>query len=177
MFERNKIDNTPAPHAVPVEITLDDGTFLKGKFWVPMGRSIYDVLNGSSTFVDFESYGSPRCLLAKTSLKSVVLVGVPKSTSLADAARALDDFDPHTILGVGRDATFEEVRKAYLARSMVYHPDRYANSELPGEVRDYLAAMARRINAAYAALERPFQSAKLAAGQRSTPVFTSPGRG
>ena len=44
---------------------------------------------------------------------------------------------------------------SYFALAKAYHPDRYATAELPEEVRDYLAAMARRINAAHAALEVP----------------------
>ena len=44
--------------------------------------------------------------------------------------------------------------------------------ELPDEVRDYLAAMARRINAAHAALEVTRQ--KQAA--RAEPIFTTPAR-
>jgi hypothetical protein len=53
-----------------------------------------------------------------------------------------------------------------------YHPDRYATAELPQEVSDYLAAMARRINAAHAALETPIKRQ----AARPEPVFTSPGR-
>ncbi len=52
-------------------------------------------------------------------------------------------------------ASRDEVRQAYLRLAKAYHPDRYASVELPEEVRDYLSAMARRVNAAHAALETP----------------------
>jgi curved DNA-binding protein CbpA len=69
-------------------------------------------------------------------------------------------------------ASREEARQAYFRLAKDYHPDRYATVELPKEVRDYLAAMARRINAAHAALETPIKRQ----AARPEPVFTSPGR-
>ncbi len=74
--------------------------------------------------------------------------------------------------GVSPAASREEVRQAYFALAKTYHPDRYAATELPCEVRDYLAAMARRINAAHAALEVPEKRRV----QRQEPVFTTAGR-
>ncbi len=47
---------------------------------------------------------------------------------------------------------------------------------LPPEVADYLDAMARRINAAYAALETTMQAPRRVAAQRSQPIYTSGGR-
>ena len=63
-------------------------------------------------------------------------------------------------------------RRQVFRLAKAYHPDRYATAELPAEVRDYLAAMARRINAAHAALEVPLKKQAV----RQEPVFTSPGR-
>ena len=76
------------------------------------------------------------------------------------------------MLGVTPGATREEIRQAYLALAKVYHPDRYATAELPTEVIEYLFAMARRINAAHAALRRRAEEA----GREQEPVFTSAGR-
>jgi curved DNA-binding protein CbpA len=73
------------------------------------------------------------------------------------------------VLGLTAGATRNDIRQAFFALAKVYHPDRYATAELPGEVRDYLSAMARRINAAHAALEAPQK--KQAA--RAEPIFTS----
>ena len=84
-----------------------------------------------------------------------------------------DSFDPYSVLGVVRGATFDEIRQAFVRLSKLYHPDLYANVALPGEVKDYLAAMARRINAAYHALEAPIQSEKRATIEKAKPVFTS----
>lgn len=57
--------------------------------------------------------------------------------------------DPYEILGVKRDATDEELKKAYHALVRRYHPDRFAGDE----VREELASRKmREINAAYEAI-------------------------
>jgi hypothetical protein len=172
MFERNKIDNVPETSAIPIEIACADGSVAKGKLIVPIGRSVADALNGSGDFIEFEPYGGERSFVAKAQLASVKLVGVPKAPNLQARLSDPDGFDPHRILGLPAGASREERRQAYFMLAKAYHPDRYATAELPKEVRDYLAAMARRINAAHAALEVP-QKRQAA---REEPIFTSPGR-
>ena len=172
MFERNKVDNGPEMSAVPVEAALADGSVVEGKLLVPMGKCVADALNGAAAFVEFEPYGGERSFLAKAQLASVKLIGVPKVPNLGARLADADGFDPHGVLGVAVGASREEVRQAYFALAKAYHPDRYAAAELPAEVRDYLAAMARRINAAHAALDVPQKRQAL----RQEPIFTSPGR-
>jgi hypothetical protein len=170
MFERNRVDNIG--EAVPVEIALADGATAKGKLLVPMGKTVADALNGPGALIEFEPYGGDRMFLAKPQLASVRPVGVPRGVNLQARLADADVFDPHRILGIAVGAGREELRAAYFTLAKAYHPDRYATVELPQEVRDYLAAMARRINAAHAALEVPEK--KRAA--RAEAVFTSPGR-
>lgn len=172
MFERSRIDNAPEANAVPVEISYADGTSAKGKVFVAAGRSLADALNGAGAFVEFEPYGGGRSFVSKSQLVTVQPVGVPRPSSLQARLTDPDGFDPHRVLGLRAGATREEIRQAYFALAKTYHPDRYATAELPAEVRDYLAAMARRINAAHAALEAP-EKHKAA---RAEPVFTSAGR-
>lgn len=172
MFERNRVDNQPEASAVPVEAAFADGTVTRGKLLVPMGRSVADALNGPSSFIEFEPYGDARRFVAKAQLASITLVSVPRPPDLEARLVDVDGFDPYRVLGLRAGASREEVRATYFALAKAYHPDRYATAELPAEVRDYLAAMARRINAAYAALEVPQK--KQAA--RQEPIFTSPGR-
>ena len=97
---------------------------------------------------------------------------MPKAPSLGARLKDVDGFDPHAVLRIDHGASRDEVRHAYFALAKAYHPDRYATAELPEEVRDYLSAMARRINAAHAALDVPER--KKAA--RAEPVFTTPPR-
>jgi DnaJ domain len=173
MFERTKVDNVPEPSAVPVEVVLADGRLIKGKLLVSAGKTLSDALNGAAAFIEFEPYGGERAFLSKAQLASVQLVGVPKAANLSARTREGDSFNPHAILGVAANAGWEEVRQAYHKLAKSYHPDRYASAELPVEVQDYLAAMARRVNAAYAALEAPRQAAKVpTAAARAAAVYT-----
>ena len=172
MFDRNRTDYVPEPGGIPVEVALADGTIARGKLLVAAGKTLADVLNGAGAFIEFEPYGGERTFLAKAQLASVKPVGVPKASNLNARLSDPAGFDPHRVLGVTTGASREEVRQAYFRLAKAYHPDRYATAELPEEVRDYLAAMARRINAAHAALEVPLKKQAV----REEPVFTSPGR-
>lgn len=176
MFERNKIDSIPEQTSVAVEASLEDGRILKGKVAIPLHKSVFDVLNGSGAFLEFEPFDGERQFIAKASLRTVKLLSVGRGPNLISRLRDMDGFDPHTILGVTRAASWEDIKAAYHRLAKVYHPDRYSAAELPQEVRDYLASMARRVNAAYAALEAPQQVKKQVAAMRAAPVYTSPQR-
>ena len=166
MFDRNRIDYLPEPAVIAVEIALADGTIASGRLLVAVGKTLAEVLNGAGSFIEFEPYGGERTFLAKAQLASIKPVDVPKEPILARLTDP-DGFDPHAVLGLAVGASREEVRQAYFRLAKAYHPDRYATAELPAEVRDYLAAMARRINAAHAALEVP-QKRQACAKSRSS---------
>ncbi len=172
MFDRSKSANVQDMTAMPVEAVFADGTVARGKLLVAAGKSIADVLNGPGAFIEFEPYGDERSYISKAQVASIKLLGVPKLPNLNARVRDLDGFDPYATLGIQPGATREEVRQAFFAQAKSYHPDRYASAELPSEVIEYLFAMARRINAAHAALnvEQKKQAAK------TEPVFVSPGR-
>jgi len=172
MFDRNRTDHVPAPAGIPVEVALADGTTTTGRMLVAVGKNLVDVLNGAGGFVEFEPYCGERGFLAKTNLVSVKPIGTAKVPNLNARLSDPGGFDPHRVLGVTASTSREEVRQAYFLLAKAYHPDRYATAELPEEVRDYLAAMARRINAAHAALEMPLKKQAV----REEPVFTSLGR-
>ena len=131
MFERNKVDNAPEMSAVPVEITLLDGTRIKGKLLVPVLKTVADALNGSTAFIEFEPYGGEKRYLAKAQLAAVKPVGVPKMPALQSRLRDNGEFDPYAVLGLAHGAAREQIREAYVALAKAYHPDRYANVVLP----------------------------------------------
>jgi hypothetical protein len=169
MFERGRTDNLVELTAMPVEAVFADGTVTRGKLLLPASKGIADVLNGPGAFLEFEPYGGERTYIAKAQIASIKMLGVPKLPNLNARLRDYDGFDPFAVLGVKPGATREEIRAAYFALAKSYHPDRYATAELPAEVIEYLFAMARRINAAHAALDT--QQKRQAA--RAEPVFTS----
>ena len=53
--------------------------------------------------------------------------------------------DPYEVLGISRDATEEEIKKAYRELARKYHPDNYANSPLA----DLASEKMKEINDAY----------------------------
>jgi hypothetical protein len=177
MFERSKSEAVDTS-GVSVVLTLTDGTELKGRLAVPAGRSMTDILNGTIQFLEFEEYAGARTFLAKHAIAHIRLASPPRGQGLA-RMRDADNFDPYAILGLPLGARFEDVRAAYLAKTKTYHPDRYASAELPDEVKRYLEDMARRINAAFSALEEPHQQNRQNPVHRLatvTPVYSSPAR-
>ncbi|MGQ0455963.1 MAG: J domain-containing protein [Hyphomicrobium sp.] len=176
MFERNRVDNGAQQSTVPAELTLASGEVLKGKFVIPASRSIMAALNGDATFFEFETYDGARTLLAKATIASIRLVPIPTAPSLAARMRDVEGFSPHVVLGVAPDAAWDDVRQAYLTLSKTYHPDCFAGVQLPSEVRDYFSVMARRINAAYEALEVPHQVVREPKSEKAKPIYTSPQR-
>ena len=175
MFERSKVDGVGSDvSGVSVALTLTDGAEVKGRLAVPQGRTLADVLNAPAPFVEFEEFDGPRQFLAKHAIGGVRLLAPPRGQGLA-RMRDTDGFDPYGTLGLPLGAPYEDDRAAYLRKAKSYHPDRYANAELPEEVRAYLEGMARRVNAAFAALETPHQQTRQKPAQ-ITPIYSSPAR-
>ncbi len=170
MFDRGSRERTEGP--VAVEITLEGGQELQGKLLVPPGRGLSDVLNSTSPFIEFEPVDGERMFIAKSALQAVKPTNVPAKPDLWAGSAEAGNFDPLAVLGLKPGSTREEAREAYVRMAKTYHPDRYAAVELPREVRDYLAAMVRRVNAAYQALE----TAQRKHAAKETPVFTRNGR-
>lgn len=175
MFERNRVDNMAQAQqaGVPAEVSLDDGTVLKGRFLVSAHRPVYEVLNDPAPFIEFQTYGGEASLIAKATIRAIKLLNAPNAHQLRAGGRG-EAFDPHQILGITTEATQDEVRRAYHELAKVYHPDRYATAVLPAEVRDYLAATVRRINLAFQALDRTRIEASHKAMARNEAVYTSP---
>ena len=58
--------------------------------------------------------------------------------------------DPYKILGVSRDATDDEIKKAYRELARKYHPDNYANTPLS----DLAGEKMKEINEAYSEIQK-----------------------
>lgn len=138
---------------VPVVVTRRDGVVERGRVMVPYQSTLDDMLNGQAAFFEFQPYGGTTTFLAKAEIRSIEASNVPKpSDANAKLSSASSATDPYEVLGIPRGAAIAEVKRAYYRLAKLYHPDRHATTELPEEVTVYLAAMARRLNAAYATL-------------------------
>jgi DnaJ-domain-containing protein 1 len=78
---------------------------------------------------------------------------VPRTDQLKRSIDQLEALDAAALLKVAPGSDREVLRDAYHRMIKIYHPDRFAGVELPQEVRDYLAAVARRLNIAHAMLQ------------------------
>lgn len=72
--------------------------------------------------------------------------------------------DPYKILGVSRDASDEEVKKAYLALARKYHPDKYNDTDLA----DLAAEKMKEVNGAYDAIRSMREKGQTAGGSSYT---------
>lgn len=173
MFERSRVDTSHQETTISVELVLQDETLITGRLVVPMSRHPLDTLNSPAPFIDVIPYEGDRILLAKSTLKSLRFLNPPRSASLDDRLRQREGFDPHQVLGVSASTPWSEIKAAFHALSLTYHPDRYANADLPREVTDYLAAMVRRINTAFQALERSRTGAARGRPRKAEPIYES----
>lgn len=58
--------------------------------------------------------------------------------------------DPYTVLGVARDATDDEIKKAYRALARKYHPDNYTDSNLADVAEEKM----KEVNEAYDTIQK-----------------------
>lgn len=150
---------------VNVEIVLVDGNRLKGVILLSRDKNMREFLNiGSEAFIDFDCHRDGPVIVAKTSIRQLRSESANKQQeqikidALAARQAELDKVDPYRLLGVAPGADHETMRKAYFAKARLYHPDRFADQELPQEISDYLNAMARRLNAAYDELDETLKN-------------------
>jgi hypothetical protein len=139
-----------------VAITLSDDTVMTVAVRMPLSNRLGDALNAPDPFLDVVTAGGEQQYIAKTAIRSVRSMEMPKADQLDLEARqaGFAELDPHAVLGISKDAPPDEVRQAYHRMARLYHPDRIASYELPKEIKDYARAMLVRINLAFEQLRR-----------------------
>jgi hypothetical protein len=173
MFERNRIENNQDAATAAVIIELDDGHRTAGSVQFPRSKTLLEVLNGPTQFVEFAASESDgrTTMIAKSSIRSLRIVSAPSGRAAAAKLHIGADFDPYEVLGLARGADRSAIREAYRRLSMRYHPDRYLAADLPEEVVDYFEAMTRRINAAYELVSVEATEAESRSAQHQPPVY------
>ncbi|MEZ5844676.1 MAG: J domain-containing protein [Hyphomicrobiaceae bacterium] len=152
MFERNPVDNLSAL-TIAVEVTLADGRQLAGRAALAHGRSIHQLLDGSDGFLYLEGFDGDADFLPKADIRGLKVVRGSPAQPLVQPSATARDIDPARVLGVARNAPWEDIRAAYHRLVKQYHPDRYAGLDLPPEVARYLDAMAKQVNLAFRLLK------------------------
>lgn len=145
--------------AIKIELFLTDGSRRTGTILKSRDKTLREVFNnGHELFLEFECDQFGTSIVSKSALLEIrqfdvkrsndadVVAGFQKSTAGSDR------MDPHVLLGVEPGSDKDAIHSAYIKRARAYHPDRFAETDLPGEVRSYIDAMARRVNAAYVEL-------------------------
>lgn len=79
--------------------------------------------------------------------------------------------DPYKVLGVSRDATDEEIKKAYRELARKYHPDNYVNNPLADLVQEKM----KEINEAYDEIQRSRASSRSSSSGYYDTSYTSDG--
>jgi len=66
----------------------------------------------------------------------------------------LRDFDPYSILGLRKDASFEQARVAFRRRAQLLHPDRHRDA--PDAIRLEAEVAMRELTEAFESIRRLF---------------------
>lgn len=166
MFERNRVDNR-AETLIAVEIALADESTIAGRAVLPAGRGVHKLLDGDDAFIYLETFDGNGTFVPKAEIRNVKVIAPARGVTTALFIPDARNFDPHRVLGLEKGASFEQIRDAYHRLSKIYHPDKYAAVELPREVKSYLEAMSKNVNAAFHALRY--------VGQKQAPIYSRRG--
>ncbi len=166
MFERNRVDNR-TDTLVAVEISLADGNKVSGRAVLPPGKGVHKLLDGEEGFIYLDVFDGDGSFVPKSEIRGLKVLTSIRSQTVALPIPDARNFEPYRILGLEKGATFDDIRDAYHRLSKLYHPDCYAAIELPREVKAYLDAMFKNVNAAFRALKY--------IGQKSAPIYTRGG--
>jgi hypothetical protein len=129
---------------------MTDGKKLPVSIKLSLSGKLTETLNNPDNYIDVIAGAGQQQFINKNSIERVE-ISEPPHARLNQQRRAADKavFDPHAVLGVASGASKDELRAAWVHLVKAYHPDRFANLDVPQEMKDYAAAMQARINMAY----------------------------
>lgn len=114
---------------------------------LPMASDLNRTLNNDVKFLELQDFSGAVSLIAKSSVIELAAQDLKRAElRMPDAG---EDFDPFEVLGLTREASLGEVRRAYLELTKKYHPDQYSQVVLPEDVAQYMSAVFSQANTAY----------------------------
>ncbi len=152
MLDRNRSSNSAEMTDAAVRLVLTDGSEISGHISMPVTTQLDRFINNADVFLAFSDHEGGMQFIAKAHIAAIKPVAVPRATQLSRRLAEGASFDPHDILEVEHGSGPDAIRQAYVMKARLYHPDRFAGTDLPREVASYLKAMQQRINLAYEAL-------------------------
>jgi hypothetical protein len=152
MFDRNRSPNSTGMTDAVVRLVLVDGSNLDGHVALPASARLDSFINNADRFLAFTDHDGTMQFIAKDQIAAIRPVAVPRSNQLSRRLADGTSFNPHEILGLEPGAGPDAVRQAWLMMARLYHPDRFAGTDLPREMAAYVKAMQQRVNLAYEAL-------------------------
>lgn len=152
MFERNRVDNR-AETLICVEVTIAGGEKFSGRVSLAAGKPVQKLLDSDDNFIYAETFDGEGHFIPKSDIRGLKVINTGRVATMFMTIPDAKNFDPYRVLGLERTAKFDEIKDAHVRLTKLYHPDRYAGVELPREVKTYIEAMSKNINAAFQALK------------------------
>ena len=139
-----------------VTLKLRSGESEAGAILVPAHRTLRESLNDDAPFIELETLSGRQAFVLKTEIARIDPQAAAETRAAeraSDDATRFDANDARIVLGVGADATDDEIHAAWRDLAKAYHPDRLAALGLPNEILRHADRVLARINAAFQRLK------------------------
>lgn len=181
MFDRST--QSRHKHAVRVRMTMAGSEPFDASVFLKIDERLIDLLNDSRTFIPIRRDDGAMMIVAKSNIISIIesptedapLSGSSPEPECAEPPKPDDPqpeepatapeppprprrvIDPYEVLRVDRNASIEEVKKAYKARIKAVHPDTIASFDLDEDLSRAAHQSTQKVNQAYDRIMRERQ--------------------